>query len=205
MKMLITGGRVFVSKFTAEYFACSGHEVYVINRGSRPQPAGVTLINSDRHSLGGSLKGMYFDAVLPDICVYNEKDISRLLEALNSYNDCIFISLSAVYPETLKQPFNERQRTGGNKIWGAYGAGKRAAEEYLLQHDRQAYILRPPCLYGPMQNPYRGPFVFDCAELKRKFYIPQKGEMKLQLFCIRPLCFYRKTFDPASGAENIQR
>ncbi len=179
MKMLITGGTVFVSRFTAEYFARRGHEVYVINRGSRPQPDGVTLIKSDRHLLKGSLKSLHFDAVL-DICAYNEKDIGGLLEALDSYDDYIFISSSAVYPETLKQPFNERQRTGKNKIWGAYGAGKRAAEEYLLQHDGQAYILRPPYLYGPMQNLYREPFVFDCAELKRKFYIPKKGEMKLQ-------------------------
>lgn len=58
---------------------------------------------------------MHFDAVL-DICAYNEKDIGGLLEALDSYDDYIFISSSAVYPETLKQPFNERQRTGKNKI-----------------------------------------------------------------------------------------
>ena len=74
MKMLITGGTVFVSRFTAEYFARRGHEVYVINRGSRPQPDGVTLIKSDRHLLKGSLKSLHFDAVL-DICAYNEKDI----------------------------------------------------------------------------------------------------------------------------------
>lgn len=40
MKMLITGGTVFVSRFTAEYFARRGHKVYAINRGSRPQPEG---------------------------------------------------------------------------------------------------------------------------------------------------------------------
>ena len=63
MKMLITGGTVFVSRYTAEYFVCREHEVYVINRDSRPQPERVTLVKSDRHSLKGFLKGMHFDAV----------------------------------------------------------------------------------------------------------------------------------------------
>ena len=52
MKILITGGTVFASRYTAEYFARKGHEVFVLNRGSRPQPEGVTHICADRHSLG---------------------------------------------------------------------------------------------------------------------------------------------------------
>ena len=37
MKILITGGTTFVSKFAAEYFVSKGNDVTVINRGSRPQ------------------------------------------------------------------------------------------------------------------------------------------------------------------------
>ena len=39
-----------------------------------------------------------------------------------------------------------------------------------------------------MQNLYREPFVFECAELKRKFYIPGDGEMKLLFFHVEDLC-----------------
>lgn len=55
MKILVTGGTVFASRFTAEYFA-KKHKVYVLNRASRPQPKGVTLIESDRHNLGDILR-----------------------------------------------------------------------------------------------------------------------------------------------------
>ena len=48
MEILITGGTTFVSKYAAEYFISKGNDVTVINRGSRPQVAGVTLINCDR-------------------------------------------------------------------------------------------------------------------------------------------------------------
>ena len=52
MKILITGGTTFVSKYVAEYFVTKGNDVTVINRGSRPQVNGVTHISCDRTALG---------------------------------------------------------------------------------------------------------------------------------------------------------
>ena len=51
-KILVTGGTTFVSKFTAKYFADCGYDVYVLNRGTKEQVPGVTLIKCDRHDLG---------------------------------------------------------------------------------------------------------------------------------------------------------
>ena len=48
MKILVTGGTVFVSRYIAEYFAARGNEVYVLNRNTKPQSAGVNLIACDR-------------------------------------------------------------------------------------------------------------------------------------------------------------
>lgn len=187
MKYLITGGTVFVSKFVAAYFVHKGHEVFVLNRGTKAQVDGVNLIKADRALLNDSLNEMSFDAVI-DVCAYNEADIKNLLDANVKFKDYIFISSSAVYPETLPQPFNEKQPVGRNSIWGDYGTNKIEAENYLLSTCPTAYIIRPPYLYGPMQNLYREPFVFECAELSRKFYIPYNGEMKLQFFHVEDLC-----------------
>lgn len=187
MKYLITGGTVFVSKFAAAYFCGKGHEVYVLNRGNHPQVEGVHVIKADRHQLNNCLSGNHFDAVL-DICAYNAPDIQHLLEANIQFDDYILMSSSAVYPETLAQPFNEKQPVGKNSIWGDYGTNKIAAEKYLLLNYPNAYILRPPYIYGPMQNLYREPFIFDCAEQKRKFYIPKNGKMQLQFFYVEDLC-----------------
>lgn len=41
-KILVTGGSVFVSKFVANYFK-EKHEVYVLNRNTKPQLDGVHL------------------------------------------------------------------------------------------------------------------------------------------------------------------
>ena len=187
MKILITGGTTFVSRFTAEYFVKAGHEVTVLNRGSRPQTDGVQLIACDRTQLGNTLRGRHFDAVL-DITAYTEEHVRTLIGSGVRFDDYIFISSSAVYPETNPQPFTEDQPCGRNAVWGDYGVNKLSAERYLSEHVPQAYILRPPYFYGLYENLYREAFVFDCAMLDRPFYLPQNGEMKLQFFHVADLC-----------------
>lgn len=185
--ILVTGGTVFVSKYVAKYFEGKKYEVYVLNRGTKKQIENVNLICADRNDLKDCLLKYSFDAII-DVCGYNQNDIRNILTAVREFKDYIFISSSAVYPETNEQPFSENQKTGFNSIWGKYGTDKLEAEEYLLSKVQNAYILRPPYLYGPMQNVYREPFVFECALKKRKFYIPNDGKMKLQFFHVEDLC-----------------
>ncbi|MBQ9123227.1 MAG: NAD-dependent epimerase/dehydratase family protein [Lachnospiraceae bacterium] len=185
-KLLVTGGTVFVSKSIAEYFADKGYDVYVLNRDNHEQLKGVTLIQTDRHDIGEKLKDHYFDVVVDT--AYTSEDVSMLHDSLDGYGDYILISSSAVYPETLPQPFTEDMKTGPNQIWGKYGTDKIAAENALMERNPNAYILRPPYLYGPYNNLYREAFVFDCAMQDRKFYLPKDGSMKLQFFHIHDLC-----------------
>ncbi len=187
MKILVTGGTVFVSRYTAEYFVQKGHEVYVLNRNSRPQSNGVHLIEADRRQLSNKLKNIPFDLVV-DVTSYNEDDVRDLLNALGDFGEYIMISSSAVYPETLPQPFTEDMKTGYNIHWEAYGTNKIDAEEYLLENLPKAYIIRPPYLYGKMNNLYREAFVFECAEKNLPFYMPKNGSLKLQFFDVEDLC-----------------
>lgn len=186
-KILVTGGTVFVSKFIAEYYAKAGDEVYVLNRNYHEQPEGTVLLEADRHHLGNILKQYQFDVVL-DVTAYTGEDVTQLLDALGSFKDYVLISSSAVYPEFLPQPFREEQQTGRNLYWGDYGTNKIEAEKELLKRVPGAYILRPPYLYGQMNNVYREAFVFECAVNARKFYLPKSGKMKLQFFHVKDLC-----------------
>ena len=201
-KILVTGGTVFVSRYVAYYFAQKGNNVYVLNRNSKPQLPNVTLIEGDRNDLGDKLKGYEFDAVL-DITAYTREHVENLVRALGKFGDYIMVSSSAVYPETNPQPFTEEQVCGPNSIWGVYGTNKLAAEEYLRQAVPNAYILRPPYLYGPMQNVYREPFVYECAEAGRKFYIPGDGSMKMQFFHVEDLCRFMEILLERHPDEHI--
>ena len=185
-KVLVTGGTVFVSRYIAEYYVSKGYEVYVLNRNTREQSKGVNLIQVDRHEIGDALKDLYFDVVIDT--AYTAHDVETLLDALSEYGDYILISSSAVYPEYAAQPFVEEADLAVNKYWGVYGTNKIEAESVLQKRNPNAYILRPPYLYGPMNNVYREGFVFDCALADRKFYLPKDGSMKLQFFHIHDLC-----------------
>ena len=186
-KILITGGTGFVSGYAADFFTRQGDRVWVLNRDSREQLPGVTLIQADRHAIGDALTGLRFDAVI-DAVAYDAPDVEQLLAALEGQPLYVLISSSAVYPETLPQPFSEEMPVGPNSIWGEYGMGKIRAEAAARRIRPDSYIIRPPYLYGPMQNLYREPFVFDCARLGRPFYLPGEGDMPLQFFHINDLC-----------------
>ncbi len=190
-KILVTGGTVFVSRYIAEYCLAKGNEVYVLNRNNREQSTGVNLIEADRHNLGDILRKFHFDVVIDT--GYTSEDVNLLLDALNSFGDYVLISSSAVYPEYCKLPFTEETQVGLNKYWGSYGTNKIKAEEALVKRNHDAYIFRPPYLYGPMNNVYREAFVFDCALKDRPFYLPGDGSMKLQFFHIHDLCRFIDT------------
>lgn len=202
MKILITGGTVFVSRYAAEYFLCKGHEVYVLNRNSKPQVDGVRLIEADRHNLGDRLKEYVFDAVL-DITAYTAQDVEDLLDALGTFGEYVLISSSAVYGEALPQPLEETQECRGNAIWRDYGVNKAEAERYLLDRLPEAYIIRPPFLYGQESNSYRECFVFDCAEEGRPFYVPEDGQLKIQFFHIDDLCKMMERILEVKPADHI--
>lgn len=201
-KVLVTGGTVFVSRYTAEYFVKKGYEVYVLNRNSKKQPEGVRLIEADRRKIGNKLSKYYFDVVF-DMTAYTAEDIVSLFDALGGYDQYIMISSSAVYPEYGKQPFTEESPVGENRFWGRYGTGKIEAEKALRERDEKAYILRPPYLYGPWNNVYREAFVFDCAMLKRPFFLPEEGGMKLQFFHVDDLCRFMDVLLEKRPAQRI--
>lgn len=187
MKILITGGTVFVSRFVAEYFLERGDAVFVLNRGTRRQVNGCTVIKADRHYLNDALRDVFFDVIL-DITAYCAQDIKDMLDSGVKFRDYILLSSSAVYPETNTQPFFENQGLGKNQFWGDYGLNKIEAEKVALETIQNVYIVRPPYLYGQGNNVYREAFVFDCADLDRMFYLPRDGKMNLQFFYIRDLC-----------------
>lgn len=199
--ILVTGGTTFVSKYTTEYFL-KKNNVYVLNRNTKKQLDGVTLIEADRHDLGERLKNLHFDLVI-DVTAYNDNDINDLLDSLGQFDDFVMVSSSAVYPETEKQPFTETSTVSENKYWGAYGTNKIKAEKALMSRVPNAYILRPPYLYGKYNNVYREAFVFDRALAGEPFYIPKNGEMKLQFFNVDDLCRFIEIIIEKHPKEHI--
>lgn len=200
--VLVTGGTVFVSKYVAEYFGKKEYNVFVLNRNTKEQPQGVTLIEGDRKNLKNVLLDYHFDIIL-DITAYTQEDINSLLDGVGDFEQYIMVSSSAVYPESCQKPFTEETPVGENIFWGSYGTGKIAAESALISRCPDAYILRPPYLYGPMDNVYREAFVFECALNDRKFYLPQDGQLNLQFFHVDDLCRFMELIIEKKPEQHI--
>lgn len=203
MKILVTGGTVFVSCYLACYFQKKGHEVYVLNRGSRIQPEGTQLLKIDRHQ-PYDLSHIPFDVVI-DVTAYTKADVQGLLQALDlsRLQRYVLISSSAVYGQDDPQPFLENYAPKANRYWGQYGIDKAEAEKALQENFAQHYIIRPPYLYGPGNVIYRESFVFDCALADRPFYLPDDGQMQLQFFYIGDLARLVETLLEKAPEEHI--
>lgn len=203
--ILVTGGTAFVSRAVAEHFARLGYAVSILNRGTKAQPSGTTLIKADRHNLGelkAALGGAAFDAII-DVTAYTANDITLLVESGVRFGAYVLVSSSAVYPETASQPFDEDTPLGRNAFWGDYGTNKIAAENALAARVPNAYIVRPPYLYGAGNNVYREAFVFDCAMSGRAFYLPGEGELKLQFFHVQDLCRFMQILIEEKPADRV--
>ncbi len=200
--ILITGGTIFVSKYLARHYVNIGYNVYVLNRNTHKQVSGVNLIEADKNNINGKLLPYKFDVVIA-VNIYTKDEMKHLLENLSEVKEFVFISSSAVYPETTKLPFSENSKTGFNIIWKDYGINKIEAERYLLSKINNAYIIRPPYLYGEMQNLYREGFIFDCARKKAPFYMPYNKDMKIQLFDISDLALFIDNLISSKSKDNI--
>ncbi len=202
-RVLVTGGTIFVSKYIAEHFVLKGDEVYVMNRNTHPQLPGTKLIEGDKTKPLPQLSGIGFDLVVA-VNIYTGSEMKNLLDVLDgNFGDIIFISSSAVYPETTELPFSVSDPVGKNTIWGDYGLNKIEAEKELLRRYPGAYILRPPYFYGKYQCIYREAFVFDCAERNMPFHIPEDGSMPLQFYNVSDLCRFIDKLTETKPEKNI--
>ena len=111
----------------------------VINRGSREQVRDTEFICCDRMQAKDVLKGRYFDAIL-DVTAYTREHIQALPDSGVGFGDYIFISSSAVYPETATQMFRE-------KLTSIDPAIRQTLVSYLPNkntHNEGAVALRQP-------------------------------------------------------------
>lgn len=194
MKILIMGGTKFVSKSIAKYFSNYEYDIFVLNRGNSLEFKNT--LKADRHiikDMKKALENIKFDYVV-DVSAYTKNDVEILYNCLDKSNlkKYVFISSSAVYTENNSLPIKESANKGFNNNWKDYGINKLEAEEFLFtkyKTDRYpVVVLRPPYLYGPMNNLYRESYIFDCLLNNEPILVPNDGQTKIQFLHINDLC-----------------
>ncbi len=161
MKALFIGGTGTISAAITKLLAASGHEVFLINRGSRSSevPDGVTVLKcdvSDEEALAETVKDMEFD-VVSDFIAFVPSQLERDYRIFkDKTRQFMFISSASAY----QKPIANYQITEGtplaNPYW-EYSRNKIACEEFLMKKYREegfpVTIVRPSHTYDERSVP----------------------------------------------------
>ena len=154
MRLLIIGGTGQLSgRVTAQALA-AGHEVWVLNRGSKPVPEGVHALTADRQNDAAvqaalACADVTWDAVLDCICM-NAAHARQDLTHLTGYTSrLIVVSTDSVYHPAHKT-VPQDENAPAYMADGGYGAHKRQMEEAFLAADTPIRwtIFRPGHIFG---------------------------------------------------------
>lgn len=154
-QLLIIGGSGFVSGTLARVALANGWRVWVLTRGQRVLPEGVTGLAADRHDGAAFEKTIqsantHWDLVV-DCIGYEPVDVQQDLAVFRTRAmHLVFISTDFVFdPAYRKFPQAEES---AHYATGGYGGNKRLCESELLRSDtgKMAWTIFRPChIYGP--------------------------------------------------------
>lgn len=155
-KVLVIGGSGFVSGTVARAAVAAGHQTWVVTRGQREVPAGVTALVADRKDRPAFAEtiasaGTDWDVVY-DCIGYFADDARQDVELFRDRTPHLgFISTDFVYdPPHRKVP--QPEDTEYYLTDDSYGANKRRCELELINGDTgdmKWTIIRPCHIYGP--------------------------------------------------------
>ncbi len=155
MKILIIGGTGTISSAVTRQLAESGHDLWLLNRGTRKDevPANVNQviadINDEPSVLGGLPDGM-FDAVCEFIGFVPgqvERDVRLFRSRTRQY---VYISSASAYNKPAPSPYITEDTALANPYW-QYSRDKIACEQLLMKEYRDngfpVTIVRPSHTY----------------------------------------------------------
>ena len=155
MKILLIGGTGTISSAITRQLARSGHEVWLLNRGTRMDevPGGVEQLVADiddAETVQRLLDGKQFDAVCEFIGFVPEqveRDIRLFRERTKQY---VYISSASAYAKPARSPYITEGTALSNPYW-QYSRNKIACEELLMREYRSSAfpvtIVRPSHTY----------------------------------------------------------
>jgi len=161
MKILMIGGTGTISMAITKLLAKNGHDVVLLNRGTRSAslPEGVSVIKADagnESDVAEKISGMNFDSVCEFIGFVPgqiERDYRLFKDKTSQY---IYISSASAYHKPVKDYVITEGTSLANPYW-EYSRNKIACEELLMRLYREngfpVTIVRPSHTYDERSVP----------------------------------------------------
>lgn len=161
MKILFIGGTGTISMAITKLLASQGHELYLLNRGSRNSglPGDVHIIQgdiNDEDDIRAKLDGLDFDAV-GEFIGFVPSQLERDYRLFNGKTkQFIYISSASAYQKPPAGYVITEETPLENPYW-EYSRNKKACEDYLMERYRQdgfpVTIVRPSHTYDERSVP----------------------------------------------------
>ena len=140
MKILLIGGTGRISMAISRQLLAEGHDLYLINRGSRSQeleqglerrPIYLTGDVRDEAQMASLLNGLSFDAVA-DFIAFDQSDLERDYRLFSGKtHQFLYISSASAYQKPLSHYQITESTPLANPFW-EYSRKKIQGEEYLM-------------------------------------------------------------------------
>lgn len=161
MKVLFIGGTGTISMAITKQLAEEGHEVFLINRGSRTRelPQSVKIINADindEEDVKSKIAGMSFDSVC-DFIGFVPSQLERDYRLFNGKTkQFMYISSASAYHKPCRGYVITEGTALANPYW-EYSRNKIACEDLLMKYYREegfpVTIIRPSHTYDERSVP----------------------------------------------------
>lgn len=161
MKVLFIGGTGTISMAITKQLAEEGHEVFLLNRGSRTKelPQSVKIINADindEEDVKSKIAGMSFDSVC-DFIGFVPSQLERDYRLFNGKTkQFMYISSASAYHKPCRGYVITEGTALANPYW-EYSRNKIACEDLLMKYYREegfpVTIIRPSHTYDERSVP----------------------------------------------------
>ncbi len=182
--VLVIGGSGFVGGAVVRALLARGHEVTVLNRGSKPVAGAAQLVadRNDPEAVEDALLARAFDVMIDTNCYTGEQAAIMIAATEGKVRRALVISSAAVYGNSARMPPTEDEPIGGATVWSPYGQNKSKVED-AYRAARQfgsCVIVRPPYVFGPNNNFERERWVWARQLNNRPVLIPGNGRSRVQ-------------------------
>jgi nucleoside-diphosphate-sugar epimerase len=186
MRILIMGGTRFVGVYLTQVLQQQGHEIILFNRGKRPAPSGVRVIQGDRTDptqLKAALSQESFDAIFDN----NGRELSDTQPLVEIFQgkiqQFIYMSSAGVYLKSDQMPHLEGDALDPK----SRHKGKADTEAYLTAQNIPFTSVRPTYIYGSQNYNDLEAWFFDRIVRDRPIPIPGNGQHFTQFGHVKDL------------------
>lgn len=176
LRILLIGGTGTISMAVTRRLAAEGHEVILLNRGTRSAelPTGVTVLKGDISDEAGTaarLAGMTFDAV-GEFIGFTPEQVQRDVRLFSGRTaQYLYISSASAYQKPPADAVITESTPLNNPFW-QYSRDKIACEEYLMRQYRETgfpvTVIRPSHTYDERSVPLAVHGKMGCWQVIRR-------------------------------------